>query len=251
MFNNHYRFYKNCFVKFQDDMFNRVSIWTRKTIDIVSFDIIHYCKPIYEDFVSIEDENENNDFSLARIAFAKNILDDIEWKYEYGNNKDMVLKIQSAFNVYKECFSQFDCESIDDYNTKSQEYIRKLNEKPKMDPFELISELFSGEVSLNLLSKSDNKKINELLIRARFESFYIIQRLDEILHYASYMDFKEEFNSIFESVNDFNEDIEYIRALCYNDKVYLGKIKNREDTERKRIIEKNKKLLSEAGLIVL
>ena len=28
MFNNHYRFYKNCFVKFQDDMFNRVNMDT-------------------------------------------------------------------------------------------------------------------------------------------------------------------------------------------------------------------------------
>lgn len=92
MLNNGYSFYKNCFIKYYNGVFNRVSIFTQKTIDMVSFDIIHYCKPIYEELISIEDENESDDFSLARMAFKDNIIDDIEWEYEYGNTKDMTSK---------------------------------------------------------------------------------------------------------------------------------------------------------------
>lgn len=65
MLNNGYTFYKNCFIKYHNGVFNRVSIFTQKAVDTISFDIIHYCKPIYEDFISIEDENESDDFSLA------------------------------------------------------------------------------------------------------------------------------------------------------------------------------------------
>lgn len=230
-------------------MFNRVSVWTRKTIDTVSLDIIHFCKPIYEDFICIEDENESDDFSLAQCAFVDNILNDIYWRFEYGNIDDMTIKIQTAFTVYKDYFVHFDSKSIDDYNTKSQEYFQKLNKDRETDPFEYISELFAGEASVNSLPKDNKKKIDELLISARYTSYYIVQRLNEMSHCLSYTDIKDEFYLILDSVNDFNKDIEYIHALCYDDKDYLQKMQNREDAERNRIIENNNKLLLNAGLI--
>lgn len=250
MFNNHYKFYKNCFVKYHNNVFNRVSIWTQKTMDTVSFDIIHFCRPIYEDFISIEDENENSDFSLARIVFSKNVYDNIKWEFEYRNIKDMVLRIKTAFNLYKDFFPYFNCEDIEDYNTKSQEYYKKINDKPELDSYEYITELYCGEVSANLLEKKEQEKIDKLLIKARFESYYIIQRLDEISHCLSYTDLKDELDLIFESVVDFNDIIEYIHALYYNDIDFLQRKKNREDAEKNRIIEKNKKLLYKAGILL-
>ena len=81
MLSHGYKFYKNCFVKYCNNVFNRVSIFTQKTIDIVSFDIIHYCSPIYIELFNIEADNEDGNFSLARIACADNIINDIEWNY--------------------------------------------------------------------------------------------------------------------------------------------------------------------------
>ena len=248
MLNNGYTFYKNCFIKYHNGVFNRVSIFTQKAVDTISFDIIHYCKPIYEDFISIEDENESDDFSLAWIAFADNIIDDVEWEYEYGNNEDMVSKIQIAFNVYKKYYEQFDCESIDDYNTHLQEYNRKLHNTSERDPYEFISELFSGEVSLDSIPKNKQKKLQELLTRARTESYYIIQRFNEISQDLPSANSESELKMIAERVSAFNDDIQYIQALCYDDKEYLRKIQDGEDAERQRIIENNKRLLFEAGL---
>ncbi len=249
LYNNNYHLYKNCFIKYQNGVLNRVSVWTRKTIDTVSLDIIHFCKPIYEDFVSIEDENENDDFSLAQCAFADSILNDIYWSFEYGNIDDMNTIMQTVFTVYKDYFVQFDSKSIDDYNANSQKYFQKLNSKRETDPAEYISELFSGEASVDSLPKDRKNKIVELLVNARYTSYYIIQRLNEISQYTSCKDIVDELNLTLESVNDFNKEIEYIQALCYDDKDDLKTMQNQEDVERNRIIENNHKLLLDAGLI--
>ena len=48
----------------------------------------------------------------------------------------------------------------------------------------------------------------------------------------------------------FNENIQYAKALLCNNKEFLQQRQAQEDSERKEIIEKNKKLLYAAGLIV-
>lgn len=250
LYNNDYHLYKNCFIKYQDGVFNRVSVWTRKTMDTVSLDIIHFCKPIYEDFVSIEDENENDGFSLAQCAFADDRLNEIFWSFEFGNIDGMNTTMQTVFTVYKDYFVQFDSKSIDDYNANFFEYNQKLNRNKETDPDEFISELFAGEVSVNSLPKDNKKKIDELLISARYTSYYIVQRLNELSQYKSCKEIVDELNLTLESVNDFNEEIENLRALCYNDQDYLEAIQKQEDAERNRIIENNKTLLLNAGIIV-
>lgn len=245
MLSHGYTFYKNCFVKYCNNVFNRVSIFTQKTIDIVSFDIIHYCSPIYIELFNIEADNQDGDFSLARIACSDNIVDDIEWNYEYGNTDDMVSKIQNAFNVYLKYFQKFDCEGLEDYNTKLKKYNQKLKDLSEPEIYTSLLDLFTGEVPISSVPQANQNELQELIIDARLESYYIIERLNEMLNDYD----QSDIEIISESLSSFNENIQYVKALFCNDKEYLQQRHAQEDSERKEIIEMNKKLLYNAGLI--
>lgn len=81
---------------------------------------------------------------------------------------------------------------------------------------------------------------------ARFESYYIIERLNEMSNGYD----QSDIEIISDSLSSFNENIQYAKALFCNDKEFLQQRQSQEDSERKEIIEKNKKLLYAAGLIV-
>lgn len=246
MVSHGYKFYKNCFIKYCNNVFNRVSIFTQKTIDLVSFDIIHYCSPIYIELFNIEADNEDDNFSLARIACADNIINDIEWNYEYGNTYDMVSKIQNAFDVYLKYFQNFDCECIDDYNAKLKKYNQKLRDSSEPEIYISLLDLFTGEMPISSVPQANQNKLKELIIDARFESYYIIERLNEMSNGYD----QSNIEIISDSLSSFNENIQYAKALFCNDKEFLQQRQAQEDSERKEIIEKNKKLLYAAGLIV-
>lgn len=246
MVSHGYKFYKNCFIKYSNNVFNRVSIFTQKTIDLVSFDIIHYCSPIYIELFNIEADNEDDNFSLARIACADNIINDIEWNYEYGNTYDMVLKIQNAFDVYLKYFQKLDCKCTDDYNAELKEYNQKLRDSSEPEIYTSLLDLFTGEMPISSVPQANQNKLQELIIDARFESYYIIERLNEMSNGYD----QSDIEIISDSLSSFNENIQYAKALFCNDKEFLQQRQAQEDSERKEIIEKNKKLLYEAGLIV-
>ena len=106
-------------------------------------------------------------------------------------------------------------------------------------------DLFTGEVPISSVPQANQNELQELIIDARLESYYIIERLNEMLNDYD----QSDIEIISESLSSFNENIQYVKALFCNDKEYLQQRHAQEDSERKEIIEMNKKLLYNAGLI--
>lgn len=250
LLNKEYIFYQNCFVKYKNGVLNRVSLFTQKTIDIVTFDIIHECKPIYEDFVSIKANNERENFSIATLAFTDSIIDDIEWSYLYNNNEDMTAKIQSAFEIYKNYFDFVHSDSIDDYKIHYREYNEKLKKPLETDPYELIADIFSGEYSLDSFPEDKLAEFKEVLVKSRWQSYYLMQYLNEMVNGKCEIDIDAELKYISCCLNEFNKDIEYLFALYNGDEKYLRKVNEREESARQEIIKKNRELLLNAGFNV-
>lgn len=158
----------------------------------------------------------------------------------------MVSKIQNAFDVYLKYFQNFDCECIYDYNAKLKKYNQKLRDSSEPEIYTSLLDLFTGEMPISSVPQANQNKLKELIIDARFESYYIIERLKEMSNGYDQSDIEIISNSL----SSFNENIQYAKALFCNDKEFLQQRQAQEDSERKEIIEKNKKLLYEAGLVV-
>jgi hypothetical protein len=245
---NGYTFYENCFICYKNEVLNRVSLFTQKNIDVVTFDIIHNCKPIYENFVSIRANNERDDFSIGTLAYVDNILDDVEWSYLYNDNADMTEKIQSAFEIYKNYFTNVHSESIDDYKGKFKAYNQKLEDSSEVDPYEFMADVFTGKHSLEGLPKDKMLEIEEILIESRGRSYYLIQYLNELIDNKTELNNDFNLNYIADHIKEINEYIYHLYALCTGNEEYLRKIKEREEIAQQEIITKNKSLLSKIGL---
>ena len=158
----------------------------------------------------------------------------------------MKSKIQNAFDVYLKYFQKFDCEDLDDYNIKHKKYNQKLRDSSGPEIYTSLLDLFTGEMPISSVPQANQNKLKELIIDARFESYYIIERLNEMTNGYD----QSDIEIISDSLSSFNENIQYAKALLCNNKEFLQQRQAQEDSERKEIIEKNKKLLYAAGLIV-
>ena len=92
----------------------------------------------------------------------------------------MKSKIQNAFDVYLKYFQKFDCEDLDDYNIKHKKYNQKLRDSSGPEIYTSLLDLFTGEMPISSVPQANQNKLKELIIDARFESYYIIERLNEM-----------------------------------------------------------------------
>lgn len=252
---NGYRFNKSGFIKFENDVFICVSIYSRKVMGMVEFDIIHECTPIFEPFSdNLTTDNEDGDFSLGRIVFSKGLTDNIWWKYEYKNSEMMREKIQEAFGFYQNYYDEFfDINSVSEFKIKEEIYSSLLESDLSDDKLENI---FVGNFEDESLLPQDSLAMKykdrffELLFFIRYDYYDLYRYLEE---YFSSHKVSDEFDLDYEYVKKLidscNKDKKLINALLLNDEEYVLKIFSEEENQLQKIIESNKKILKKFGMI--
>lgn len=248
-----YKFNKNCYIKFENDVLNCVSVYSRKVIDEVEIDIIHGCTPIDEPYnENLTTDNEDGDFSLGRIACSDGLIDDIYWvSKSLVDFKDTLDKIYQVYIRYFDIY--FNAQNPGDLENKEEKYLTLLE---KDDEDDLIEKVFVGSaedkslIPENSIARKYTDKYIETLFSIRDECFYLCNYINEIVCDNDPVNtFSSDFWYVKKLIDSYSKDIKIMEALIYNDEKYISDLLSEEERNRQRIIEDNKNILIKYGLL--